>query len=78
MLRATIEYVILVVVIITIMLLSSCGPYKVDAQIAHTIEIDLVKLETYFRPSCEIEQPNNVQSCVEGKVGDFLQYVMSQ
>lgn len=58
--------------------LTSCGPYEVEAEVTHKIEIDLVKLETYFEPSCQVEQPNSVQSCVTDKVGQFLQFVMSQ
>lgn len=58
--------------------LASCGPYQVEGEVTHKIEIDLVKLETYFEPSCQVEQPDSVQSCVTDKVGQFLQFVMSQ
>lgn len=58
--------------------LASCGPYQVEGEVTHKIEIDLVKLETYFEPSCQVEQPDSVQLCVTDKVGQFLQFVMSQ
>ena len=63
-----------------VLLFTACGPHQVDVSgtVTHKIEIDLVKLETYFEPSCKEEQPDNIQSCVSDKMGQFLQFVMSQ
>lgn len=62
-------------ILILIGLMTSCGPYQVN--VTHTLEIDLSKLETYFRASCEQEQPDDVNGCTEHKVGEFLNIVLS-
>jgi hypothetical protein len=70
-----IKYLIAIVVLILLGLATSCGPYQVN--VTHTLEIDLSKLETYFRASCEQEQPDDVSGCTENKVGEFLNIVLS-
>jgi hypothetical protein len=70
-----IKYLIAIVVLILLGLITSCGPYEVNVK--HTLEIDLSKIETYFRASCEQEQPDDVSGCTENKVGEFLNIVLS-
>jgi hypothetical protein len=70
-----IKYLISIVVLILLGLITSCGPYEVNVK--HTLEIDLSKIETYFRASCEQEQPDDVSGCTENKVDEFLNIVLS-
>jgi hypothetical protein len=72
-----IKYLIAIVVLILIGIMTSCGPYQVNVKHTHILEIDLSKLETYFRASCEEEQPDDVSGCTENKVGEFLNIVLS-
>lgn len=69
------KYTITIIILILLGILTSCGPYEVN--VTHTLEIDLSKLETYFRASCEQEQPEDVSGCTENKVGEFLNIVLS-
>ena len=69
------KYLIAIIILILLGVLTSCGPYEVNVK--HTLEIDLSKLETYFRASCEQEQPDDVNTCAENKVGEFLNIVLS-
>ena len=70
-----IEMILIIGALVIIGLMTSCGPYQIN--VSHTLEIDLSKLETYFRAYCEQEQPDDVSGCTENKVGEFLNIVLS-
>lgn len=69
------QLVFVIGVLLLIGLLTSCGPYQIN--VTHSIQIDLSKLETYFRASCTQEQPEDIDACTENKVGEFLNIVLS-
>lgn len=69
-----IKYVITIIILILLGLITSCGPYQIN--VTHTLEIDLTKLESYFRASCEQEQPDDVDGCTAYKVSQFLNIVL--
>lgn len=59
--------------------LTACGPQEVDVggTITHKIELDVTKIESYFRGACEVEQPENVDSCTDQKMTAFLLAVIN-
>lgn len=69
-----IKYIITLVILVLLGMITSCGPYQVN--VTHTLEIDLSKVEEYFRTSCEQEQPEDVDSCTANKVAQFLNIVL--
>lgn len=69
-----IKYIITIVILILLGIMTSCGPYQVN--VTHTLEIDLSKVEEYFRASCEQEQPDDVDGCTANKVAQFLNMVL--
>jgi len=69
-----VKYVITIIILIILGVITSCGPYQVN--VTHTLEIDLTKLEKYFRVTCEQEQPEDVEGCTTDKVAQFLNIVL--
>jgi hypothetical protein len=49
----------------------------VSGTVKHVVEIDLSKLEKYFRTVCENEEPDNVDSCVDRKTTEFLNLLLA-
>jgi hypothetical protein len=80
LLRATLEFVLIVVALFLIGGLTSCGPQQVtvDGTITHKFEIDMSNLEKYFKTQCGQEEPTNVENCVNVKIAEFLDYMLKQ
>lgn len=77
-LRATLEFIAIVTVLILILVLTSCGPYQVDVsgKVTHNFEIDMTNLEGYFQAKCEQDEPDNVENCTNIKIADFLEFMI--
>ena len=79
LLRATLEFILIVVVLLVLGLVTSCGPQQVsvDGVITHKFEIDMSNLEKYFEAQCAQEEPENVDACVNLKVAQFLEFMVN-
>lgn len=72
-----------VTAVFAVLLVSSCGPYKVevkdikvDGNVTHTINFNFDDLKKYFLAECEEEvAPADVQDCVDAKAGRFLTFM---
>jgi hypothetical protein len=76
LLRAIIEFILLVIVVVSLFILTSCGSYQVSTTNIK-VEVNLSDLDKYFRIKCEQEESDDVENCVNLKVAEFLEYVLN-